>query len=65
MVNVLVIGAGAQGGPCTSILTSENIVEEIRLGDINLDSQMFFAGMADRGIPFELDEIVIKHTMVN
>jgi len=37
MIKVLVVGAGAQGGPCASILAGEEIIEEIRLGDINLD----------------------------
>ncbi len=37
MKKVLVIGAGAQGGPCTSILAGEESVELIRLGDIDLD----------------------------
>jgi len=37
VVKVLVIGAGAQGGPCASILAGEEPVEEIRLGDINLE----------------------------
>ena len=37
MKKVLVVGAGAQGGPCASLLAGEKIVEEIRLGDINLD----------------------------
>ena len=36
MKKVLVIGAGAQGGPCASILAGEESVEEIRLGDIDL-----------------------------
>ncbi|MFC1996293.1 saccharopine dehydrogenase family protein [Chloroflexota bacterium] len=36
MVKVFVIGAGAQGGPCTSILAGEERVNEIRLGDLNL-----------------------------
>jgi saccharopine dehydrogenase-like NADP-dependent oxidoreductase len=36
MKKVLVIGAGAQGGPCASILAGEASVEEIRLGDIDL-----------------------------
>jgi malate/lactate dehydrogenase len=36
MKKVLVIGAGAQGGPCTSILAGEESVKEIRLGDIDL-----------------------------
>jgi malate/lactate dehydrogenase len=35
MRNVLVVGAGAQGGPCASILTAQAGVEEIRLGDID------------------------------
>jgi saccharopine dehydrogenase-like NADP-dependent oxidoreductase len=33
---VLVIGAGAQGGPCASILAGEEGVEKILLGDIDL-----------------------------
>lgn len=37
MVKALVVGAGAQGGPCASILAGEERFEEIRLGDINLD----------------------------
>ena len=36
MKKVLVIGAGAQGGPCASILAGEESVKEIRLGDIDL-----------------------------
>ena len=36
-MKVLVIGAGAQGGPCTSILSRDQDVEEIVLGDIDLD----------------------------
>jgi lysine 6-dehydrogenase len=35
MRKVLVVGAGAQGGPCASILAGEASVEEIRLGDID------------------------------
>lgn len=41
MHKVLVIGAGAQGGPCASILAGDDQVSEILLGDIN-------AGMAKR-----------------
>ena len=36
MKNVLLIGAGAQGGPCASILAGEESVEKILLGDIDL-----------------------------
>ena len=36
MLKVLVIGAGAQGGPCASILAGETKVGAIRLGDIDL-----------------------------
>jgi saccharopine dehydrogenase-like NADP-dependent oxidoreductase len=36
MKKVLVLGAGAQGGPCACILAGEESVEEIRLGDIDL-----------------------------
>ena len=35
MDRVLIIGAGAQGGPCASILAGDKTVEEIRLGDID------------------------------
>jgi saccharopine dehydrogenase (NAD+, L-lysine-forming) len=37
MEKVLIVGAGAQGGPCAAILTREEQVREIRLGDINHD----------------------------
>jgi saccharopine dehydrogenase-like NADP-dependent oxidoreductase len=37
MKNVLVIGAGAQGGPCASILAGEPGIERILLGDIDLE----------------------------
>jgi saccharopine dehydrogenase (NAD+, L-lysine-forming) len=37
MKKVLVVGAGAQGGPCASILAGEDSIEEIRLGDINIE----------------------------
>jgi saccharopine dehydrogenase (NAD+, L-lysine-forming) len=37
MVKVLIVGAGAQGGPCASILAGEKSVGVIRLGDIQLD----------------------------
>ena len=36
MVKVLIVGAGAQGGPGASILADEESVSEVRLGDINL-----------------------------
>jgi saccharopine dehydrogenase (NAD+, L-lysine-forming) len=36
MKKVLIVGAGAQGGPCASILAGEEKVREIYLGDINL-----------------------------
>ena len=32
----MIVGAGAQGGPCASILAGEEGVSEIRLGDIDL-----------------------------
>lgn len=44
MEKVLVIGAGAQGGPCASILAGEESVEEIRLGDIDLALAQKVAG---------------------
>jgi len=37
MKKVLIIGAGAQGGPCAAILSGEESITEIRLGDINFD----------------------------
>ena len=37
MKKVLIIGAGAQGGPCTSILSRDDSISEIRLADIDLD----------------------------
>jgi saccharopine dehydrogenase (NAD+, L-lysine-forming) len=37
MKRILVVGAGAQGGPCASILAKDRDVSEIILGDINLN----------------------------
>jgi saccharopine dehydrogenase (NAD+, L-lysine-forming) len=37
MSKILLIGAGAQGGPCASILSRDKDVSEIVLGDINLE----------------------------
>ncbi|MCD6599736.1 MAG: saccharopine dehydrogenase NADP-binding domain-containing protein [Dehalococcoidia bacterium] len=37
MKKVLVIGAGAQGGPCVSILARQEDVSKIVLGDIDID----------------------------
>ena len=37
MKKVLIIGAGAQGGPCTSILSRDDSISEILLADIDLD----------------------------
>jgi saccharopine dehydrogenase (NAD+, L-lysine-forming) len=36
-MKVLIVGAGAQGGPCSSILSRDDAVSEIVLGDIDLD----------------------------
>ena len=33
-----IVGAGGQGGPCASILSKDDSVEEIRLADIDLDA---------------------------
>jgi saccharopine dehydrogenase-like NADP-dependent oxidoreductase len=57
MRKVLVIGAGAQGGPCASILAGEAGVEEIRLGDIDLDLAQRVAERVrgDRVQPLQLD----------
>ena len=30
----------------------------------SLDPHIFFAGMAERGVPFELDERIVKHTVI-
>lgn len=37
MKKVLIVGAGAQGGPCASILARDKDVSEIVLGDIDID----------------------------
>jgi len=37
MSKILVVGAGGQGGPCASILTRDEQVTEIRIGDINFE----------------------------
>jgi saccharopine dehydrogenase (NAD+, L-lysine-forming) len=37
MSKILIIGAGGQGGPCASILSRDEQIAEIRLGDINID----------------------------
>ena len=37
MKKVLIIGAGAQGGPCASILARDDSISEIRLADIDLN----------------------------
>lgn len=37
MEKVLIVGAGAQGGPCASILARDEDVSEIVLGDIDLE----------------------------
>ncbi len=57
MKSILVIGAGAQGGPCTSILAREPDVEEIRLGDIDLDLAKKVADRIKSGkvAPLKLD----------
>ena len=36
MNKVLIVGAGAQGGPCASILARDDSISEIRLADIDL-----------------------------
>ena len=36
MKKILIVGAGAQGGPCTSILARDLDVSEIVLADIDL-----------------------------
>lgn len=36
-MKVLIVGAGGQGGPCASILSRDSPIEEIRLGDLDLN----------------------------
>ena len=36
-MKILIVGAGAQGGPCASILSRDESISEIVLGDIDLD----------------------------
>jgi saccharopine dehydrogenase (NAD+, L-lysine forming) len=57
MTKVLIVGAGAQGGPCASILAGEQSVAEIRLGDINLDVAQKVADKVDgnKVRPIKLD----------
>jgi saccharopine dehydrogenase-like NADP-dependent oxidoreductase len=57
MTKVLVIGAGAQGGPCASILAGEEDVTEIRLGDINLGlaKQVAQRVGSEKIVPLKLD----------
>ena len=37
MKRVLIVGAGAQGGPCAAILAEEPSISEVRVGDIHLE----------------------------
>ncbi|MCP4628259.1 MAG: hypothetical protein GY850_32795 [bacterium] len=37
MKKVLIVGAGAQGGPCASILSRDDSISEIRVADIDLE----------------------------
>lgn len=37
-MKILIVGAGGQGGPCASILSRMEAVEEIRLGDLLLEN---------------------------
>lgn len=57
MNNVLVIGAGAQGGPCASILAGEPGVERVLLGDIDLSLAQRVADRINstKVEPFKLD----------
>ena len=57
MIDVLVVGAGAQGGPCASILAGETGVGEIRLGDIDLAlaEKVTRRIKDDRVVPMKLD----------
>jgi saccharopine dehydrogenase (NAD+, L-lysine-forming) len=57
MVKVLVVGAGAQGGPCAAILAREKNIAEIRLGDINYEVAKSVADKiaSDKVQPIRLD----------
>ena len=56
-MRVLVVGAGAQGGPCASILSRDSDVSEIILGDINLDLAERVAGRigSEKVVPKRVD----------
>jgi saccharopine dehydrogenase (NAD+, L-lysine-forming) len=60
MYKVLVIGAGAQGGPCGAILAGEEMINEIRLGDINVNlAKRVAAKISSKKVKaFELDASV-------
>ena len=57
MMKVLVVGAGAQGGPCASILVGEEGIGEVRLGDLNLEVAQQAAAKigSDKVRPLKLD----------
>ena len=57
MKRVLVVGAGAPGGPCASILAGEPGVQEVRLGDIDRSlAQRVVERIGSGGvIPLKLD----------
>ena len=70
MKKVLIVGAGAQGGPGAAILAGEKSVTEIRFGDIISSSlrkspKSFFEGKAQRGVPFRIEERIIKQSTVD
>ena len=57
MLKVLVVGAGAQGGPCASILAGDGGVGEIRLADVNFEVARKAAEKIDSSkiLPLKLD----------
>ena len=57
MKKILVVGAGAQGGPCASILARDDDISEIVLGDIELDLaiQVKEKIKSDKVIPTRID----------
>lgn len=57
MKKILIVGAGAQGGPCASILSREKDMSEIVLGDIDLEltKKAKEKIKSDKIIPIKLD----------
>jgi malate/lactate dehydrogenase len=59
MQKILVVGAGGQGGPCASILATDEEISEIRLGDINFELAQSVAAKINnpKVLPLKLKEV--------